>query len=261
MHYLIAGGGDFGTRYLRKLNIARKRRNLPIESITVIDNNPNCKAKKFVEKIPCAQIEVADLLEFGNAIWLRRNELKNATWVPAPIAPHIFADWMKDKLEKEYKVKLTPLVYSWDHVKLPFIKALPDGRLLLSHAPGMCPINCTEPADCAITKGPRWWEMKNTIKEITTNLPQEKSIDYVAMLFGEHHYGVDGYGVGGIPMNSIYNELDKLSAVARTGKGRIGVATTSSCHAVVTLFEIQNLEAVMTQLNNGQKRGNVESYL
>jgi len=51
MHYLIAGGGDFGTRYLRKLNIARKRRNLPIESITVIDNNPDCKAKNFVERI------------------------------------------------------------------------------------------------------------------------------------------------------------------------------------------------------------------
>ena len=81
MHYLIAGGGDFGTRYLRKLNIARKRRNLPIESITVIDNNPDCKAKKFVERISNAQIEVADLLEFGNAVWLRRKELKEATWV------------------------------------------------------------------------------------------------------------------------------------------------------------------------------------
>src|SRR5882672_2166540 len=112
MHYLIAGGGDFGTRYLRKLNIARKRRNLPIESITVIDNNPDCKASKFVERISDAQIEVADLLEFGNAVWSRRKELKETTWVPAPIAPHIIAQWMKNKLEEEFKIKLDPLVYS-----------------------------------------------------------------------------------------------------------------------------------------------------
>jgi hypothetical protein len=83
-----------------------------------------------------------------------------------------------------------------------------------------------------------------TIKEITSNLPETRSIDHVAMLFGEHHYGVDGYGVGGIPMGSIYNEFDKLSAVARTGRGRIGVATTSSCHAVVSLFEISKIGTI-----------------
>jgi len=52
MHYLIAGGGEFGTRYLRKLNIAHKRRGYPVESIVVIDQDPACKASKYIPLSP-----------------------------------------------------------------------------------------------------------------------------------------------------------------------------------------------------------------
>jgi hypothetical protein len=52
MHYLIAGGGEFGTRYLRKLNIAHKRRGYPVESIVVIDKDPACRAANIFAKSP-----------------------------------------------------------------------------------------------------------------------------------------------------------------------------------------------------------------
>ena len=243
MQYLIAGGGEFGTRYLRKLHIARKRRNFPIESITVFDNNPNCKAREFIEKIPYASLEITDLLKFGELVWKRKDEWRGATWVPAPVAPHLISGWIKTKIQNELGIRLVPVLLPLSNKKLPFLKLLPDGRILLSHAPGICPVNCTEPANCAITNEPRWWEMKDTIAEMLADLPQEESVAHTSMFYGEHHYGADGYAVGGIPMDTIYTECERLSAVAKKGAGRIGIATISSCHGVLNLFDVTGTTA------------------
>jgi hypothetical protein len=240
MQYLIAGGGEFGTRYLRKLHIAHKRSDFPIESITVFDNDPNCKAREFVDKISYAHLEVTDLLQFGEMIWKRQEEWMDATWIPAPVAPHLIANWIKTKIESEQAVQLVPALLPLNNTKLPFFKLLPDGRFLLSHAPGICPVNCTEPANCAITNGPRWWEMKDTIKNMLAELPEEEAVTYVALLYGEHHYGADKYGVGGIAMKTIYSECDKLSELVREGKRRVGIATISSCHGVLSLFDVKD---------------------
>ena len=239
MHYLIAGGGEFGTRYLRKLHIAHKRRGYPVESILVIDQDPECKASKYIPHIPMAHLQVADLLQFGETVWQHKAEWQDSTWVPAPVAPHLIAQWIKERIETECGVDLQPVRSPWTKFPLPFAKALADGRILLSHAPGICPIGCTEPANCAITGGARWWEMKDTISELLSALPNQDAVLHTAVLYGQHHYGTDAYGVGGIPMRAIYEEADRLVEVARCGKGRIGIATISSCHGVLNLFEIR----------------------
>jgi hypothetical protein len=239
MHYLIAGGGEFGTRYLRKLNIAHKRRGYPVESIVVIDQDPACKASKYIPHIPMAHLQVADLLQFGETVWQHKAEWQDSTWVPAPVAPHLIAQWIKDRIEAECGIELQPVRSPWTKFPLPFAKVLADGRILLSHAPGLCPVGCTEPANCAITGGARWWEMKDTISELLSALPNQDAVLHTAVLFGQHHYGTDAYGVGGIPMRVIYEEADRLVEVARGGKGRIGIATISSCHGVLNLFEIR----------------------
>ena len=52
MQYLIAGGGKFGTRSLRKLHIAHKRKGYHVESILVVDRDPGCRAAKYIARVP-----------------------------------------------------------------------------------------------------------------------------------------------------------------------------------------------------------------
>jgi hypothetical protein len=80
--------------------------------------------------------------------------------------------------------------------------------------------------------------MKDTISELLSTLPNQDAVLHTAVLYGQHHYGTDAYGVGGIPMRAIYEEADRLVDVARSGKGRIGIATISSCHGVLNLFDV-----------------------
>ena len=144
-------------------------------------------------------------------------------------------------MQEEFGVRLVAVLLPITSKTLPFMRLLPDGRYLLSHAPGTCPVNCTEPANCAITNGPRWWEMRDTICEMLAQLPQEQSVAHTSIFYGEHHYGADGYAVGGIPMKTIYSEYDQLSEVASKGIGRIGIATISSCHGVLNLFDVRGI--------------------
>lgn len=239
MRYLIAGGGEFGTRYLRKLHIAHRRKGYPVESIVVIDQDSECKASKYIPRIPMAHLRVANLLQFGEVVWQHKDEWRDSTWIPAPIAPHLIARWIKDRIETECGVELKPLRSPWSKFPLPFARSLDDGRILLSHAPGLCPVGCTEPANCAITGGRRWWEMKDTIAQLVSSLPSQDALLHTAILYGEHHYGTDAHGVGGIPMRLIYEEADRLVDIARSGQGRVGIATISSCHGVLSLFEIR----------------------
>jgi hypothetical protein len=61
---------------------------------------------------------------------------------------------------------LRPVLFQGSLPDLPVAESLPDGRVVLSHAPGRCPLSCMEPEMCSITKQVRWWEMKDTITEI-----------------------------------------------------------------------------------------------
>jgi hypothetical protein len=86
--------------------------------------------------------------------------------------------------------------------------------------------------------------MKDTIAEMLADLPQEESVAHTSMFYGEHHYGAEGYAVGGIPMDTIYTECERLSTVAKNGAGRIGIATISACHGVLNLFDVTGTTAV-----------------
>jgi hypothetical protein len=122
--------------------------------------------------------------------------------------------------------------------QIPYAHTLGDGRILLSHAVGICPVGCTEPGDCALTKGPRWWEMKDTIGDLIRNIRSDINVETVGYFFCKHHCDADGYEVGGISMNTIFQEADRIFQVAAKGRGVFGIATLSSCHGVLNLYEV-----------------------
>lgn len=238
MRYLIAGGGEYGVHYLQKLRIAMAKGTVDLEEIVVVDRDPNCQAVKEIERIPIARLHVSDWAAFGEVVWSRRQDWANDVWVPAPVAPHILADWILERIRREFGLNSSPSREVLALPSIPYAKSLPDGRVLLSHAPGLCPLGCIEPGECAITKDVRWWEMRHTIDEIVSTA-KNPPIDEVAMFFCQHHCDAGEFDVGGIRLKTIYEEGDRVCDIAKSGCGRIGVATFSSCHGVLNVFDLQ----------------------
>jgi hypothetical protein len=237
MRYVIAGGGAYGAHYVTKLLQAIDAERIELDEIVVVDRDPGCRVAEVVE--PAVRLEVSDWRGFADLVWADPDGWAEDIWIPAPIAPHILADWVIDRVEEltglEADVECSPI----DLPDLPFAQQSPDGRILLSHAPGRCPLDCIEPATCAITKDTRWWEMRDTLAELIAQADLGLDIGRVAMFFCRHHCDPSQHDVGGIPFSTIYAETERICRHARDGTDQVGVATFSSCHGVLTRLRIR----------------------
>jgi hypothetical protein len=237
MKFLIAGGGAYGTHYVQKLYQAHDHKKANILEIRVVDKDPQCRVRQILRQDPPSVLETLTWDEFGEQVWARRNEWANHVWIPAPIAPHIIADWVLRKVQNDFGVRLRNLFFKGNLPSIPYALSLADGRILLSHAPGICPVDCMEPSMCSITKGPRSWEMKDTIADLVRGLPAHLKVNDVAFFFCKHHCDAGELEVGGIPMDLIYSESQKVFDQVKGGAQRIAVATLSSCHGVLNIYE------------------------
>ena len=68
MRYFIAGGGEYGSHYVRKLRIALAKGTVALEEIVVVDRDPNCLAIKEIDKIPIGRLYVSDWAAFGEEV-------------------------------------------------------------------------------------------------------------------------------------------------------------------------------------------------
>jgi len=225
VRYFIAGGGCYGSYYVRQLQRARERNLLKVDEIVVVDLNPACAVAATLPSIAGARLEVADWCRFGDTIFRNRSQWLNDMWVPTPLGPHIVLHWMKEEIRREWGVDPQPEAYPQKPPALPFAQVLPSGSLALSHAPGLCPVNCVEPKLCPLTKGPRDWEMADTVR---TLLP------VVGVFLCQHH----AHGVGTIPLRNLYEERDRLIDAIRNGQKTVGIATVSSCHGLLDILKI-----------------------
>jgi hypothetical protein len=239
MRYVIAGGGAYGAHYVTKLLQAIDAKRIDLDEIVVVDRDPGCRVSRVAAVEQTVRLEVCDWRGFAGRVWADPEGWAEDIWIPAPIAPHILADWVIDRVEEltglEADIESSPI----DLPELPFAQQSPDGRILLSHAPGRCPLDCIEPATCAITKDTRWWEMRDTLAELITHVDLGLDIERVAMFFCRHHCDPSQHDVGGIPFSTIYAETARICGHARDGTGQLGVATFSSCHGVFTRLRIR----------------------
>jgi hypothetical protein len=241
MRYVIAGGGAYGAHYVKKLLQAIDSGRNELDEIVVVDRATTCQVAKLAEAQPAVRLEVSDWRRFAERVWADPDSWAEDIWIPAPIAPHILADWVIDRIEElsglQVAVERAPI----DLPDLPYAQQSPDGRILLSHAPGRCPLDCIEPATCAITKDTRWWEMRDTLTELIAQDDLTLDLDRVAMFFCRHHCDPAQHDVGGIPFATIRAETDRVCRHAKEGADQIGVATFSSCHGVLTRLTIKQL--------------------
>jgi hypothetical protein len=199
--------------------------------------------------LPNGRLVTAEWNEFGAHVFAGMEQWLEDIWVPAPIAPHLLATWTIEQLERDLTAVVTPVVEPLPHPDIPFVESLPDGRVLLSHAPGICPLDCIEPSVCAITEDTRWWEMRRTIERLVEHDEIAPPIDAVAMFFCKHHCDPGQNDVGGIAFRTIFEEAGRVFEVARRRSGRIAIATLSSCHGVVNVFDVEARDAQPADLD------------
>lgn len=225
MRYFIAGGGCYGSYYVRQLDRARARGLLKVDEIIVVDRNPHCAVAPSLSEVAGARLEVADWLDFGEELYRNRNLWGDDMWVPTPLGPHIIFHWIKEKAKA--------VAFAGPLPQLPYAQVISSGSLVLSHAPGLCPVNCVEPILCPLTKSQRDWEMADTVREHIAATRGATGIEAVGLFVCQHH----AHGVGTIPLQQLFSEWERLKRCFHSG-ARIAVATVSSCHGIVDAFEL-----------------------
>ena len=225
MKFFIAGGGCYGSYYVRQLDRARSRGKLKVDEIIVVDRNPHCAVAEKLSEVAGARLEVCDWLDFGAELFKHRSQWRDDMWVPTPLGPHIIFHWIK--------AHGRPIAFEGELPHLPYAQILPSGSVVLSHAPGTCPVNCVEPKLCPLTKDIRDWEMKDTVRDLVDKTKGQTRIDDVGVFVCQHYE----HGVGTIALNQIFGEWERLRSQFQTGK-RIAIATVSSCHGIVDAFEL-----------------------
>jgi hypothetical protein len=110
--FFIAGGGCYGTFYLRQLDRARDVGKVSIKEIVVVDNDPRCQAADLIKGLTDTRLEVCNWLDFGKQVMKNRTEWAEDHWVPTPLGPHILYHWAESHLLQNLGVKLKPTPYA-----------------------------------------------------------------------------------------------------------------------------------------------------
>src|SRR5215218_4860736 len=130
MRYVIAGGGAYGDHYVHKLLEGIDLGKVELDEIIVVDRDADCRVAQTAAGEPMVRLEVTDWRSFASEVWADPAAWEQDIWIPAPIAPHILADWVIDRVEN-----LTGAEVSADAATpvelpaLPFAMQHTDGRI------------------------------------------------------------------------------------------------------------------------------------
>ncbi len=222
--FIVIGGGDMGTVYVRQLLRAAAAGRLETDRIVVVDRDPACAASRFDD--PRVEIEAADWSE-----WLAAH-LDEAGpddhLVPYHWAPHLLRTWLEGQAARAgartaRRAGLPPR-------DLPYEATTAGGDRALSYASWVCPPTCIEPALCPHTRGPKDWSLAG-------DLETARSGDAVddRFVFRCLHLV---YGVGTVPVADIIDARDRMIAGLARGPRAYLVATSSHCHALASVLEV-----------------------
>ena len=234
MRFIVLGGGCYGSFYLRQLLRARQAEALAVDEILVVDRNEVSRAARDNEADDIVRFVQADWAEFFDR---HLNALTNATtdsFVPSPFNPHLGLGWLMRCVEREFPsltLQLEPFSLLPD---TPYREQREHGTMVASHADWICPVHCIEPEICPHTRGPRFWDMDATGRNLGHQLESAGQAVQSVHLFHCHHVS---YGVGAYPAAELLEARDDIFAALRSGENqRFLIGTISRCHGAFHLL-------------------------
>lgn len=152
--FIVIGGGCYGSHHLRRLEKGRARGAIAADArILVVDRNPNCQVLRELAAQPNPLVDVvrSDWLAFMKAEFDGRPATDEV--VPAPIAPHLAAEWLLWSLETRLpagSVRQIPFEDSFGG--LPYEYLSPAGERFSARPTGSVPLIAARRASA-----PRSW--------------------------------------------------------------------------------------------------------
>ncbi|MEO8295859.1 MAG: hypothetical protein ABI613_10130, partial [Gemmatimonadota bacterium] len=228
---VIIGGGCYGTFYARQLEHARAREKVRYRRILLVDRNPSCQVTRDLPLDPARHLVVAAWSDFLDSYFA--GAMKNPgsldaedVIVPSPLMPHLMYEWLVQRARARWPGRIVETRSIDPSPFTPYDTAAPDHTRYLSFADWICPTHCTEPARCPVIRGPRTWEMADTLASLTREL-NRSAPTWGPVLFQCRHtvFGVGTFSVGAVL------EGDRLVHEAGSGGGPadVLVGTISSC--------------------------------
>lgn len=224
---VVFGGGCYGRWYVGQLAAARARGRTRWRRLLVVDRLAGCAAAPSVGRTPDAMLVAEEWPAFLGRFLADGDRADGDMFVPSPLMPHLFADWLAAHLHAAHPARVVHR-NAGPSCGTPFDRLGRDGVRYVSHADWLCPVNCIEPHRCPATRAPRTWEMADTVSAAAGDAT-------VVLLECRHQV----FGVGMVPVTALLAAAERLDLVARRPEGGTAViASLSACHGAVATLTV-----------------------
>jgi hypothetical protein len=246
VRFVILGGGCYGSFYAKQLLLARDAGAIQLDEIIVADRDVNCQARRDVPTDASLTFDTRDWDAFFDGYFENLDPACDDQIVPPPFTPHLALRWLLRRLPEarpDIRWEIEPFRAM---PNMPFQHQSEGGPLVVSHADWICPVHCIEPSRCPHTKGPRFWDVAETVERFRESLGQlDQPITQVHLFQCLHNT----YGVGTYPSAAVLRARTQIeAAVSGTfGVHRFLIGTVSHCHGALHLMRAAHgMESVST---------------
>ncbi|MDZ4674827.1 MAG: hypothetical protein SGI84_10255 [Gemmatimonadota bacterium] len=232
----VIGGGCYGTFYAGQLAEARDRGRLTYRQVLVVDRDPDCQAVRELEPREDRELVIAEWDEFLDTFFTAPTDptdLDDAI-VPSPLMPHLMAGWLERVARRTWPGRAVSQQPLPAVVGTPYESSGPDGTRYLSFADWICPVHCIEPLTCPVIRGPRTWELSDTL----VTFVRQQELAGPAIFLCRHQ----AFGVGMFLATEARDGRRALETAGRSGGVvQFVIGTVSRCHGAVSVLHLDPL--------------------
>jgi hypothetical protein len=240
---IVVGGGCYGTFYAGQLAKAKEKGRARFRKVVVVDREPGCRAQRELGGAPDREFVASDWAAYFDAFLggARRASAEGGGEpqdyiVPSPLMPHLMFEWVLRRARARWPGRPVAVQPVPGTLGTPYDRTAPDHTRYVSFADWICPTHCIEPAICPAIGGPRTWEMRTAIEQLSERLRAAgEPVVGTALFVCRHHV----FGVGTFAVDAVL-EGDAVvrAAGASPEPASVLVGTISSCHGAVNLLTI-----------------------
>lgn len=234
---VVVGGGCYGTFYAGQLAKAAERGKVTYEAVTIVDRDPDCRARRELGIGAGRRFVVAEWTGFFDrrlAASAGSGDAPDAI-VPSPLMPHLMFEWLVRRARARWPERSVAAVPADEPLGTPYDVLAPDGTRYVSFADWMCPVHCIEPLLCPVIRAPRTWEMRDALAALTGRIGRTRPAAGPVVFHCRHRvHGVGMFDVAEVQAG------DALVAAAGGGAEPVDivVGTVSACHGAVSLLRV-----------------------